>query len=306
VSVAFDSKESTSTSHPATLSILLSSSGPAGPTGATGATGATGVGVAGPTGATGATGVGVAGPTGATGATGAGVPGPTGAVGATGATGVGVAGPTGAVGATGATGVGVAGPTGAVGATGAAGVGVAGPTGATGVLGARGATGPTGPTGPTGANSTVAGPAGPTGPSGPTGPAASAGTGSSPLGIPYRVGGNSGTAIWNTPGGNEQQATLNALPATIAPTACKPSMTIWSYAGAAITWNLMSVTPSTSSPTWTPGITIISCNTISTAGSSCAATGTTAQVTQGQILILTTSTETAPGGGGFLSAFSCN
>ncbi len=66
ISVAFDSKESTTTSHPATLSILLSSNGAAGPTGATGvglvgATGATGVG------ATGATGVGVAGATGASG-----------------------------------------------------------------------------------------------------------------------------------------------------------------------------------------------------------------------------------------------
>jgi hypothetical protein len=138
VSVAFDSKESTSTSHPATLSILLSSSGPAGPTGATGATGATGVGVAGPTGATGATGVGVPGPTGATG-----VLGPAGATGATGANGV--------VGATGATGA-----NGAVGATGATGAnGVAGARGATGATGANGTAGAAGATGPTGANGTV-------------------------------------------------------------------------------------------------------------------------------------------------------
>jgi hypothetical protein len=107
VSVAFDSKESTTTSHPATLSILLSSSGPAGPTGATGATGPTGVGVAGPTGATGAQG-----PTGATGATGT-----NGVVGATGANGVvGVRGATGATGANGT--AGAAGATGATGANG--------------------------------------------------------------------------------------------------------------------------------------------------------------------------------------------
>jgi hypothetical protein len=61
VSVSFDSKENTSTSHPAVLSVVLSGSGaggaagPTGPTGAKGATGATGAGVAGATGATRAT-----------------------------------------------------------------------------------------------------------------------------------------------------------------------------------------------------------------------------------------------------------
>jgi hypothetical protein len=39
-SVQFDSKENTTTSHPATLTIVLASVGPTGPTGATGATGA--------------------------------------------------------------------------------------------------------------------------------------------------------------------------------------------------------------------------------------------------------------------------
>lgn len=68
VNIQFDSKESTSTSHPAELWITLSSSGaagatgPTGPTGATGATGAGSAGATGPTGATGSTGV-----TGATG-----------------------------------------------------------------------------------------------------------------------------------------------------------------------------------------------------------------------------------------------
>jgi hypothetical protein len=60
--VAFDSKESTTTSHPATLMIVLNG-GPAGPTGATGPAGATGA-----TGATGSTGsTGATGPTGPTG-----------------------------------------------------------------------------------------------------------------------------------------------------------------------------------------------------------------------------------------------
>jgi len=72
VNVAFDAKESTTTSHPATLTISLSSAGPAGATGTTGATGATGVTGAGTPGATGATGgTGATGTTGVTGATGA-------------------------------------------------------------------------------------------------------------------------------------------------------------------------------------------------------------------------------------------
>lgn len=94
MSVYFDSKENSATSHPAYLSIAWR--GPAGPRGmqgdpgATGATGATGpAGATGPIGATGAMG-----PAGATGAMGA--MGPAGLPGATGATGVtGPQGPTG-------------------------------------------------------------------------------------------------------------------------------------------------------------------------------------------------------------------
>jgi hypothetical protein len=119
--VTLDAKESTATSHPAQLQIVLH-----GPAGATGP-----VGAAGPTGATGAAG--------AAGATGpAGTTGPAGETGAAGA--AGAAGPTGATG--------VAGAAGAAGATGAAGAG--GATGATGVAGAAGAAGATGATGANG------------------------------------------------------------------------------------------------------------------------------------------------------------
>ena len=126
VSVAFDSKESTTTSHPAELTIILATSGPTGATGATGSNGTNGS-----TGATGATGSnGTNGSTGATGATGSnGTNGTNGATGATGATGL-----NGTNGATGTT----------------------GPTGLNGTNGTNGATGPTGNNGP----------AGPTGPAG--------------------------------------------------------------------------------------------------------------------------------------------
>jgi hypothetical protein len=147
-SVQFDSKENTSTSHPATLTIVLVSNGP---TGATGSSGTNGL-----SGATGATG-----PTGVAGSTGA--SGPTGVAGSTGASGS--TGPTGVAGSTGVTGAtGVAGSTGANGAT--------GPTGTNGTNGATGPTGTNGTngaTGPTGAASTVPGPSGPAGATGATG-----------------------------------------------------------------------------------------------------------------------------------------
>jgi hypothetical protein len=197
-SVFFDSKESTSASHPAVLEIELiggqgpqGAAGPAGPTGPQGPTGPLGVtgsagaaGAAGPAGTTpgavGATGpTGLAGPTGATGPTGG-----TGPAGATGATGPqGVAGPTGITGPTGPTGstgpAGAQGPIGAAGAQGATGVtGVTGSTGAPGPLGAAGPTGNAGPQGATGATGPQgtqglqgnAGLTGNQGPQGPTGP----------------------------------------------------------------------------------------------------------------------------------------
>ena len=124
INVAFDSKESTTTSHPATLTITLA--GPAGPTGPVGAIGATGpAGSVGPTGATGPTGPqGIQGSAGVKGATG-----PAGSLGPTGATG-----PTGPQGIQGS--AGVKGDTGPPGLAGAAGVqGATGPAGANGVSG---------------------------------------------------------------------------------------------------------------------------------------------------------------------------
>jgi len=181
-SVAFDSKENTSTSHLASLDIeftgptgpvggggAMGATGPLGPTGPTGPAGATGL--TGATGASGATGLtGPIGPTGPTGITGA--IGPTGSAGVVGVTGVtGPTGPTGLTGIAGAVGAaGAAGVTGPTGSTGPAGpTGVAGATGVTGVTGPTGPTGPTGSTGPTGPNG-LTGVTGPTGPTGLTGP----------------------------------------------------------------------------------------------------------------------------------------
>ncbi len=102
VNVALDSKESTTTSHPAMLIITLAGSGATGATGATGPTGAAGAdgapGATGPAGANGATGpTGANGTAGAVGPSGAnGAPGPTGPAGANGINGTnGATGPTG-------------------------------------------------------------------------------------------------------------------------------------------------------------------------------------------------------------------
>jgi collagen type VII alpha len=183
VNVAFDSKESTTTSHPATLTVTLASSGATGATGAVGITGSIGAtgstGAAGVTGSTGAAGTtgstGVAGATGSTGA--AGATGSTGAAGATGSTGAaGATGSTGAAGTTGSTGAaGTTGSTGAAGTTGS--TGAAGTTGSTGAAGATGSTGAAGTTGSTGAAGTTGftGAAGATGSTGAAGASGSTG-----------------------------------------------------------------------------------------------------------------------------------
>ena len=196
--IFLDSKESTSTSHPATLVITLANFGPQGPAGVTGPTGPTGSaganGATGPTGAAGANGA--TGPTGTAGANGA--TGPTGAAGANGATG-----PTGAAGANGATG-----PTGVAGANGA--------TGPTGLTGAAGAIGPTGPAGTNGINGSN-GAAGPTGPTGATGPAGAAGAGTFMTGVVNPANTN---PFWTTLTGDSVQTTNGPESGSPLPIAC--------------------------------------------------------------------------------------
>jgi Collagen triple helix repeat (20 copies) len=223
-SVVLDSKESTTTSHPAYLDVLVVSAGPSGPQGVAGPTGPSGP--SGPAGATGS--AGPSGPAGSAGATGpAGPSGPSGATGSTGAAGAtGPAGPTGATGPAGPTGA--TGPTGLTGATGPSGANgntVLNGTGAPGVgVGNNGdfylATdtnclygpkasgawsggcitliGPSGPAGPSGS----AGATGASGPSGPAGPSGSAGaTGPSGPSGPAGPTGNTGPTGPSGPSG---------------------------------------------------------------------------------------------------------
>ena len=200
------------------------------------------------------------------------------------------------------------GPTGASGPTGATGpIGATGFTGATGPTGATGSTGSTGAAGTNGSN----GAAGPTGrwTAGPTGPAGSGGTGSAPSGIQYAVNGHSSTAGWANPASSGQTTMASGLTSavvTMAPSDCKPGMTITSYTGVATTWTLFSVTGSTSSG-WSASTSLLSFSTGATAGSSNSGI-TSSTVAAGTIMTLTSGTSTAganPGGGGYIVAFSC-
>jgi hypothetical protein len=276
-SVQFDSKENTTTSHPATLTIVLASSGPTGPTG----TAST-----------------VAGPTG-----------PTGPTGATGAASI-VAGPTGPTGAAGTNGTnGATGPTGAAGTNGAN--GATGPTGAAGTNGTNGATGPTGPAGAIGATGSN-GTNGSNGATGATGPAGSNGTGASPVGVPMTIAAHvTGTAdqVILSPissvnsSVNVTTSSANPDETAIVPSTCTPSMTVWSYTGTAQTWAIYTVTPSAST-SWSLGTALVTCSTTTTVGSSCTATASSQAV--GTILTISnTTTSSSIGDGGVITAFSC-
>ena len=203
-SIAMDSKESNSTSHPAFIDIVLVNTGTVGPVGPTGPVGPQGLtgpagikGATGPQGLPGAAGAkGDAGPQGIKGDIGPqGLPGAAGAKGDVGSQGPrGATGPQGLPGTTGAKGdagpqgpKGDTGPQGLPGATGAKGdVGSQGPKGATGpqglpgTSGAKGDAGPQGPKGDTGPQGLpgatgAKGDAGPQGPKGDIGPQGSTG-----------------------------------------------------------------------------------------------------------------------------------
>ena len=240
--VSLDSKESTTTSHPAQLQIVLNGSGggtgPQGPTGPSGPSGPAGVGSSGPAGPSGATGPsgapGIAGPSGPAGPSGS--AGPSGPIGLPGS-----AGPTGASGPSGANGNTVLNGTGAPspslgnngdyyiatdtsclygpknsGAWPGTCVSLVGPSGPSGPAG-TGASGPAGPSG-------VAGPSGPSGPSGvgATGPSGATGalgsTGAAgPTGATGPVGntGSTGAAGPSGPSGPAGPVT-NIIPLTLS------------------------------------------------------------------------------------------
>ena len=131
-------------------------------------------------------------------------------------------------------------------------------------------------------------------------------TGGNPSGIPYAISGSNGLVPWMDPDGPYQLVStqLCASVCVAAPTACKPSMTIWSYTGTNTTWNLYSVN-ATSSTYWTIGNVIGTCSTTPTLGSSCSFTVSN-PVAKGTMMVLTSGSGSNPGGGGLIKAFSCD
>ena len=234
---------------------------------------------------------GPAGQTGATGITGA--QGTTGATGATGSTGGN--GSTGATGATGSTGGN--GTTGATGATGS--------TGSNGSTGATGATGSTGATGATGSNGSN-GSTGAIGATGATGPAVVAFI---PSGVPYTVTAHSIDSSFTAHSlvtGGLGATSLSSDLGVILPTACKPSMTVYSFLGATTTFQILPLSPASGTTSWSPGSTLIGCSTTAwSSGSpaSCSATSSTA-VSLGSVLALFA--QGSASSGAFFTAFSCN
>jgi hypothetical protein len=136
----------------------------------------------------------------------------------------------------------------------------------------------------------------------------SIGTGANPIGIPYTVAGHlfATSIYYYSPTGN-QSSTLTDLGTAIAPTACTPSMTIYSYVPLAETWTLGSVTPTSSSNTWTLGSSLASCPTSPASGSTPQTCSTTAlsQVNAGTIMTIYGSAALSSGYAGLQIAFSC-
>jgi len=140
------------------------------------------------------------------------------------------------------------------------------------------------------------------------------GSGNSPRGIPYSTAvhdfiAGAGTALYFPPGANSgtEDTSITTSDIVIAPTACTPSMKIYSYSSASATFTLYSVTMSTDNDsTLSVGSMIASCN----AGASSANSPTTCTVTASAAVsagtVMTLSAPSPPSSNAaFFSAFSC-
>jgi len=141
------------------------------------------------------------------------------------------------------------------------------------------------------------------------------GTGADPVGMPYTVithllntVQSCGSPLANT--GSSCTTTLSIASTATVPTACTPSLTVYSFGDTGGTFTLNSVTPSNAnSGVWALGTTVVgmtcSVGAYSNGGSvpHCSVTGT-GQLTAGEVVTLVT-----PGQGNptaYTSAFSCN
>jgi hypothetical protein len=108
--------------------------------------------------------------------------------------------------------------------------------------------------------------------------------------------------------GVNMNAALNTGNTTLAPTACKPTVTIYSYLGTSSTWGLYGASVSTGNTTFTLGSLIsttpATCTTSTTAGSSCSLSAN-GNLSQGALLTLQGNTNTSGAVAVVYTAFSC-
>lgn len=144
----------------------------------------------------------------------------------------------------------------------------------------------------------------------PAGGSGSTGTGGVPVKIPYTVLAGAtittGTGAWYSPVSSVQQgvAATAMLASVRLPSDCTPSMTIWSYASSAITWELKVVTTSTTNATFTMSSTIGTCTTAASSGTATSCTMTVPSQVAGTVLTLTCPVQGTQWG--FYRAFSCD
>jgi hypothetical protein len=132
-------------------------------------------------------------------------------------------------------------------------------------------------------------------------------SGASPAGIPYSVSGHNGLSTYQGPtGGVATSAILTA--AVVAPTACKPSMTVYNYSGSTTTYNLcqVSVSGSTLSLSSTALLSFTMASATNGATGSATASSSVSAGTLMTVVAGSCSTPTTTGGAGFVLAFSCN
>jgi len=136
------------------------------------------------------------------------------------------------------------------------------------------------------------------------------GSGGAPYGIPYSIGAHvmsNLSSTYSSPAGSGGSPTsINSSAIVIAPASCTPSMTIYSYAPTAGTFTLDSVTTNSTSSTFTPGFSIMSCAVGISSGGTVQSCSVTAPGTVSAGTVMTLEAPSTTGTGSiFLVAFSC-
>jgi hypothetical protein len=135
------------------------------------------------------------------------------------------------------------------------------------------------------------------------------GTGDSPGGIPYVITAHNlsafSTAFFNPAGNSNNTGIISGTSSTLAPVACTPSMTIYSFLPDGGTFTLYSATTTSTTNSFSQGSAIMSCAVSGSSGSAQTCTTTNAgQVSAGTVMTLNAPLQTS-NSSIFYAAFSC-